>query len=126
MPERGTAAHSNSQRWTWIQVHPIPTYAAVSGKPGQDVIIILPDGKQLKGKSLGRNGMPNALGSMDSGLVKITDEGKYPFLEMGKSSELKPGQWVIAIGHPGGFRPNRTPVVRVGRILFANAFSSSL
>src|SRR5262249_25426950 len=28
----------------------------------------------------------------------------------------KKGQWCIATGHPGGFRPGRTPVVRLGRI----------
>jgi hypothetical protein len=41
---------------------------------------------------------------------------------MGKASDLKKGQWVIAVGHPGGFRTNRTPVVRVGRVLYANPF----
>jgi serine protease Do len=95
----------------------ILTAGHVSGKPGQDVTIILPDGKQLKGKSLGRNGLPNAIGSMDSGLVKITDDGKFPFLEMGKSGDLKKGQWCIAVGHPGGWKQGRSPVVRVGRIL---------
>jgi Trypsin-like peptidase domain len=44
------------------------------------------------------------------------------FLDMGKSGELAKGQWVIGIGHPGGFRPNRTPVVRVGRILHTDSF----
>ena len=55
-------------------------------------------------------------------MVKIGVEGKYPALEMGNSADLKVGQWVIAIGHPGGFRENRTPVVRVGRILFVSSF----
>jgi S1-C subfamily serine protease len=87
------------------------TAGHVSGKPNQNATIILPNGKTLKGKTLGQNT------GIDSGLIKITDEGEYPFLDMGKSSALKVGQWVVAIGHPGGFRPNRTPVVRVGRIL---------
>jgi serine protease Do len=94
----------------------ILTAGHVSGNPNQNAAVILPNGKSLKAKTLGRHG------GYDSGMMKISEEGKYPFLEMGKSSELKPGQWVIGIGHPGGFRPNRTPVVRVGRILFANAF----
>ncbi len=92
----------------------ILTAGHVSGKPDQTAVVILTNGKQHKGKTLGRNG------GIDSGMMKISDEGKYPFLEMGNSSDLKPGQWVIAIGHPGGFRPNRTPVVRVGRILVVN------
>src|ERR1043166_8191567 len=57
-------------------------------------------------------------------MVKIADgkDTKYPFLEMGKSADLKVGQWVIAIGHPDGVRANRGPVVRVGRILVASQF----
>ena len=94
----------------------ILTAGHVSGTPNKNAVVVLRDGNLRKGKTLGQNK------GIDSGMIKISDEGKYPFLEMGKSSELKPGQWVIAIGHPGGFRPNRTPVVRVGRILFANAF----
>ena len=90
------------------------TAGHVSGEPNKRATIILPDGTILDAKTLGRNG------GIDSGMIKITKEGKYPFLDMGKSSDLKPGQWVIAIGHPGGFRANRTPVVRVGRVLFAN------
>ncbi len=89
------------------------TAGHVSGAADRTVTIILPDGKEVKGKTLGAN-----LG-IDSGLIKITDKGDYPFVEMGKSSELKKGQWCIATGHPGGFRPGRTPVVRLGRILDA-------
>jgi S1-C subfamily serine protease len=87
------------------------TAGHVSGKPGRPVIIRLPDGRKLKGKTLGRND------GIDSGLMKIEEAGKFPSVEMGKSTALKKGQWVIAIGHPGGFRPNRTPVVRLGRVL---------
>jgi serine protease Do len=90
------------------------TAGHVSGKPDQPVTLIFPDGKRVKGKSLGSNR------GIDSGLLEITDKGDYPFVEMGKSSELKKGQWVISTGHPGGFRPGRTPVVRLGRILDAN------
>src|SRR5262249_27260555 len=90
------------------------TAGHVSGKPGQDAIVVMPDGKKLKGKTLGRNP------GIDSGLVKIMDEGKYPFCDMGKASDVKRGQWVVAIGHPGGFRLNRKPVVRLGRVIQTN------
>jgi S1-C subfamily serine protease len=94
------------------------TAGHVSGKPGQNAFVHLfgSNGTSKKGKSLGKNG------GIDSGMMKIIEGGPYPFAELGKSADLKPGQWVIAIGHPGGFRPNRTPVVRVGRILVANQF----
>jgi serine protease Do len=89
------------------------TAGHVSGKPGQDCTLIFQDGKKVKGKTLGQNK------GIDSGMVKIVEEGKYPFIEMGTSKDLKRGQWVIAVGHPGGFKPGRAPVVRLGRILDA-------
>jgi serine protease Do len=89
------------------------TAGHVSGNPDRDAIVIFPDGKQVKGKTLGWNR------GIDSGMVKITDEGKYPFCSMGKSGELKKGEWCIAIGHPGGYKAGRTPPVRLGRVLDA-------
>lgn len=87
------------------------TAGHVSGKPGQECSLILPDGKKLKGKSLGR------FSEIDSGMIQITAEGKWNYCEIGKSDDLKVGQWCIAIGHPNGFQKGRTPVVRLGRIL---------
>ena len=55
--------------------------------------------------------------NMDSGMLKITDEGKYPHVELGHSADLKIGQWCITLGHPNGLQPNRPPVLRAGRIL---------
>ena len=89
----------------------ILTAGHVSGAPGKDVTVIFPDGRKVKAKSLGNNK------AIDSGMFKMVDEGPWPFVEMGKSGELKAGSWCIAIGQPGGFRPGRTPPVRLGRIL---------
>ncbi len=86
------------------------TAGHVSAKPGQACTITFPDGKKVKAKSLGQNT------TADSGLIQITDEGTYPFCDMGKSAELKKSQWCIAIGHPGGWKEGRTPPVRLGRI----------
>jgi len=69
------------------------------------------DGKQLDGETLG------CWVDIDSGLVKITTPGKYPFVAMGDSAKLKKGQWVLATGHPGGYKQGRPPVVRLGRVL---------
>jgi len=90
----------------------ILTAGHVSGQPGRPVVITLHDGRTLKGITLGANT------GIDSGMVKITDEGgEFPSVEMAKSADVKKGQWVIAVGHPGGFQKGRAPVVRVGRIL---------
>ena len=87
------------------------TAGHVAGQPDKDATIVLQDGRRLKAKTLGVNR------GIDSGMVKITEEGEWPFVEMGVAADLKPGQWCIATGHPGGFKPGRTPVVRLGRVL---------
>ncbi len=89
----------------------ILTAGHVSGDPGQKVDIILHDGKIIKGKTLGCNR------GIDSGMIQITDKGEFPYLEMGKSADLKKGQWCIAIGHPNGYVKGRSPVVRLGRVV---------
>lgn len=89
------------------------TAGHVSGTPGRDVTIILPDGKTVKGKTLGNNK------GIDSGMIKISEEKEFPFVEMGNSAELQKGNWCVAIGHPGGFKTGRSPVVRLGRIVNA-------
>lgn len=90
------------------------TAGHVSGQPGRKVTIILHDGRRLAGKTLGANN------GIDSGLVKITEKGNWPVAELGKSDELKKGQWVISVGHPGGFQTGRAPVVRLGRVQQSN------
>lgn len=87
------------------------TAGHVSGAPGRDVTIVLPDGKTVKGKTLGMNRIA------DSGLIKITEERDWPFAEMGDSAGLQKGQWCVAVGHPGGYKTGRSPVVRVGRVV---------
>src|SRR5262249_51255385 len=73
--------------------------------------ITLPDGRRLKGKTLGSNE------TYDSGMIRITDEGEWPFVQMGDASKLKEGAWCLALGHPEGYRNGRTPVLRLGRYL---------
>ena len=89
------------------------TAGHVSGKPGRNVKLVLHDGRIVQGKTLGANQ------GIDSGLIKITDEGPWPFVEMGSSTSLKTGQWCLTTGHPGGYKPGRPPVVRLGRVLLA-------
>jgi len=89
----------------------VMTAGHVVDRPGKDVSIFLPDGKRLKAITLGANY------GVDAGLIKITEQGKWPFAPLGDSSKLKEGQWCIAMGHPGGFEKERTPPLRLGRIL---------
>ena len=87
------------------------TAAHVIQKPGQICDVQLPDGTTAKAKTLGMHH------PLDYGLLKLVDDDtNWPYLDMGESASLKNGQWVVAIGHPGGFDGLRGPVVRVGRI----------
>lgn len=86
------------------------TAGHVAVEPGKTVTFIFPDGKKVRGKSLGINV------GIDAGLMKITDKGKWPHVEMGDMSEVKPGAWVVAMGHPGGFDLERSVVARLGRV----------
>ena len=93
------------------------TAGHVSADPGQPCLVIMPDGKRLHAKSLGNNA------GIDSGMIKITDkapDGGWPTVEMGTAANLQAGEWTVALGHPGGYRKDRPPVARLGRVLLAN------
>lgn len=90
------------------------TAAHVSGEPGRDCTLILPNGKRVRGKTLGTND------KIDSGMIQIVEkgpnDGKWPFIRLGKSGNLKKGQWVVCLGHPGGWKRDRLPVARLGQV----------
>ncbi len=87
------------------------TAGHVSGRPNRDVKFTFPDGKITRGKTLGVNR------DSDTGLMKISDPGPWPFVPIGELLDTQPGDWVLALGHPGGFDAKRSLVVRLGRII---------
>ncbi len=89
------------------------TAAHVAGKPGRQAWVRLSDGTRVEATTLGMNR------DKDAGLIKInTMRGTpWPHASIGRSQELKVGQWCIAAGHPGGWQAERGNVIRVGRIL---------
>ncbi|MBN1854015.1 MAG: PDZ domain-containing protein [Pirellulales bacterium] len=93
----------------------ILTAGHVAGIPKRDVWVILSDGRRVRGKTLGINR------HIDSGLIQITEPGEWPYVPMAKANQIKLGEWVLALGHPGGFRPDRSAPVRLGRIVFFNS-----
>ncbi|MFM7115143.1 MAG: S1C family serine protease [Planctomycetota bacterium] len=90
------------------------TAAHVIGRQNLNARIKFPDGREVNAKTLGLNR------GVDSGMLKITEAGNYPYVEIGESSGMKNGQWVLAIGHPGGWDEKRGLVLRVGRLLYKN------
>ena len=87
------------------------TAGHVCGSPNRPVRLTFPDGKMVRGKTLG------VARDTDCGLVRITDRGPWPFAAVGDLRETRAGDWVLALGHPGGFDLKRSLVVRLGRII---------
>jgi serine protease Do len=92
------------------------TAGHISGKPHRKVMLFLSDRlKPVEGETLGSDE------DIDTGLIRITEKGDWPFAEMAEGSDLKLGQWCVALGHPGSFKEGRPPVVRLGRVMRTSA-----
>ena len=80
-------------------------------QPGRRVRIRFPDGRRATAVTLGVDER------YDSGMAKIISDDDFPYLEMGKSSDLKQGEWCLAVGFPVSFSRSDEAPVRLGRIL---------
>ena len=87
------------------------TAGHVSGEPGTKLHVVMPDGTKLEAESLGRSA------AADSGLVRITEKKEHPFVDIAPPATVFRGDWIFAIGHPGGFDKDRGIVLRVGRVI---------
>jgi serine protease Do len=95
----------------------------------KNIRLQLADGTGVEGVVVGRN--PGT----DDAMIRITDSvpknakwpgaanGKWPAVELGKSADLKKGQWVVALGHPGGPKKDRRAPVRLGQMMAVNGRS---
>jgi len=80
----------------------------------REVTVVFSDGKEAEAEVLGANL------SKDAGLARLRGEGPWPAVEMGYSEGLEAGDFVVSLGHAGGFDPLRTAPVRFGRIVSRN------
>lgn len=88
----------------------IITAAHLVERPGRIITVIMSDGTRRRARTLGMNIWA------DSALAKIQSNGPFPFRELGRSSELEAGQWVLTLGHPGGYQRDRPAIPRSGRL----------
>ena len=89
----------------------ILTAAHVATGVKQKVTVILEDGTRLKAETLG------LVADKDAAMIRITEQGTYPFVEMDRAETTKLADWVFALGHSGGFDKERGSVVRLGRLV---------
>ena len=78
--------------------------------PGMKVKAILPDGRKASAVILGTNPVS------DVGLMKITDEGPWPHVEMGHSTGIGPGDRCVLMGYPIE-RPDLQPWISEAQII---------
>ena len=89
----------------------ILTAAHVSSGVKKKLTIVLEDGTRLKGESLG------LVSDTDAAMVRITDPGTWPYVEIDRKDSTRLGDWVFSLGHSGGFDKERGSVVRLGRLV---------
>lgn len=92
----------------------ILTAAHVAEAVGDEFAVVLSDGRRVKAKALGKSL------NRDAALAQITTEGEYPFVDQAEPEDVKEGQWVLAMGHPGGYEVFRPAPLRLGRVVDAD------
>jgi len=65
-------------------------------KDAQSVMVTLDDGRQLPAKVIGRDART------DIAVLKINADAPLPYIQLGNSRDVKPGEWVVAMGNPFG------------------------
>jgi len=89
----------------------ILTAAHVSAGVNKKITVVLEDGTKLKAKTLGLNS------DTDAAMIRITESGTWPFVEIDRNDSVRLGDWVFALGHSGGFDKERGLVTRLGRLV---------
>ncbi len=89
---------------------------------GEQVSITLSDGTELPAKVIGRD--PRS----DLAVLKVDAGHKLPSLVLGNSADVRPGEWVIAIGNPFGLGGTVTAgiVSALGRDIGAGPYDTFL
>lgn len=65
-------------------------------KDAKSVVVTLDDGTQLPAKVIGRD--PRT----DIAVLKVDAKKPLPYIQLGNSRDVKPGEWVVAMGNPFG------------------------
>ena len=92
----------------------ILTVGHVLQVPGTPLTIRFADGRVVKGVSLGMDH------EVDTGMARIADPapaGGWPFSPVAPPESARPGEWVLATGHPGSIVVDRNPPLRLGRVV---------
>jgi serine protease Do len=96
-----------SHRYPWTGDEP-----ERSRRPGERSTVILADGREIEAELLGADQ------THDLSVLRLLEPGPYPCVSVNPETEVQLGDWVMKFGHPTGYRRDRPPVVRLGRVLY--------
>jgi serine protease Do len=94
----------------WDRADPWAAYP-----PGTKTRAFLADGRVCEAELLGSSR------DHDLSLLRLVPSGPYPFVAIDPAVVVHRGDWVLKIGHPLGFRRDRSAPVRLGRIVARTA-----
>ena len=80
--------------------------AHVGGHAGRSVTFVFPDGRRARGVTLGNDRMG------DAGLMRITDRGNWPHVDVAKPEDIELGEWCVALSYPVSFDQQTTAPFR--------------
>lgn len=89
----------------------ILTAAHVSGGVNRTIEAVMEDGTRYPVRTLG------LISNTDAAMAKIEGEGPFPYVEVDRENTTLLGDWVMSLGHSGGFDEDRGIVVRLGRLV---------
>ena len=92
----------------------ILTAGHVTEATGENIFVYLADGRQLVGKRLGANM------NRDAAMVQLVGTNandRFPYVDVADPNTSELGDWVVAMGHPGGYDATRPAPLRVGRVI---------
>jgi serine protease Do len=87
------------------------TAAHVLEGSGDEVLVILPESRQVKARVCGY------LGRGDLAVLQLVDQGPFSFLPMADVKKVAPGTICVCAGRTGRIDPQRPPPLRMGRVL---------
>jgi serine protease Do len=89
----------------------ILTAAHVSGGVNRTIEAVMEDGTRHPVRTLG------LISDTDAAMARIEGEGPFPYVEIDREDSTVLGDWVMSLGHSGGFDEERGVVVRLGRLV---------
>lgn len=92
----------------------VVTRNMATGEIADEATIVFDDGEERRARVLGVNR------SYDAAMLQLVGEGPWAFSPLGDSTSVRPGEWVVATGHPSGFDALRDAPVRFGRVVSKN------